>query len=358
MEKVGIVLVNYKDYAKNFLDECRDSLRTQTFSKELTNVYIVDNASSEETRSYLKQEYPEAVIVPREDGNYAAANNAGIKKAREDGCEYFVIVNMDVKLDDRWLEELVTAIKSDNKIGFVQSLLLLYPQTEEEWKAPKINSVGNVSHYLGFGFTRGYDEPASNYPEQDLQEIKGYSSGCSFITSKEVLDKIGDYDEEYYMYHDDLEMSWRLKLAGYKIMLAPKSLVYHKYEFARSVRMLYYMERNRFLAIYSYYKWPTLFLFMPALIFMELGMWAYATLNGWLSTKLKVKWYFCQVSTWRHIFKVRKKIKTIRKVRDKDLIKNFSGKIEFQEIANPLLKYVANPILNFYFKVVSKLIFW
>jgi len=224
MEKVGIVLVNYKDYAKNFLDECRDSIRTQTFPKEQTNIYIVDNASSEETKKYLHQTYPEAVIIPREDGNYAAANNSGIKKAREDGCEYFVIVNMDVKLDNHWLEELVKAIKLDKEIGFVQSMLLLYPKKEEEWNSPKINSVGNVSHYLGFGFTRGYDEPASNYPEQDLQEIQGYSSGCSFITTKEVLDKIGDYDEEYYMYHDDLEMSWRLKLAGYKIMLAPSQL--------------------------------------------------------------------------------------------------------------------------------------
>ena len=106
------------------------------------------------------------------------------------------------------------------------------------------------------------------------------------------------------------------------------------------------------------YKWPTLILFLPALIFMEFGMWTYAAINGWLSTKFKVKRYFCQASTWKHIFRVRRGIKKTRKVRDKDLIKDFSGKIEFQEIANPLLKYVANPILNCYFKVVSKLIFW
>lgn len=358
MEKVGLVMVNYKDYAKNFLDECRDSLRAQTFPKEITNVYIVDNASSPETVEYLNKTYPEAIVVPREDGNYSAANNAGIKKAKEDGCKYFVIVNMDVKFDEHWLEELVKAIKSDKKIGFVQSMILLYPKNDEEWKKPKINSIGNVSHYLGFGFTRGYNEPLANYPDQELQPIKGYSSGCSFITTDEVLEKIGGYDEEYYMYHDDLEMSWRLKLAGYKIMMAPKSIMYHKYEFARSVRMLYYMERNRFLAIFSYYKWLTIVLFLPALAFMELGMWAYAILNGWIMTKIKVKWYFWKPSTWKHIFRVRKEVKILRKVKDKDIIKDFSGKIEFQEIANPLLKHVANPILNFYFKVISKLIFW
>ena len=84
--KAGVVLVNYKDYVNKFLDECRDSLREQSYTD--FNVYIVDNASSETSREYIENNYPEAIIVPRADGNYAAANNAGMKKAKEDGCEY------------------------------------------------------------------------------------------------------------------------------------------------------------------------------------------------------------------------------------------------------------------------------
>lgn len=356
MKKVGIILVNYKDYAEKFLSECRDSLRKQTYKNFV--VYIVDNASSPETVAYLHKEFPEAVIIPRKDGNYAAANNAGIERASSDGSEYLVIVNMDVKLDPLWLEELVIAFESQENVAFAQSLLLLYPTTKEEWENPKINSLGNLNNFLGFGFTKGYQVPVKDVSLFDTLEIKGYASGCSFITSREVIEKIGGYDEEYYMYHDDLEMSWRAKLAGYKIILVPKSIVYHKYEFARSVRMLYYMERNRFLAILSYYRWPTLILFMPALIFMELGMWMYSILNGWFFTKVKVEWYFNQPKTWKHIFEVRKKIREIRKISDKEILKNFWGKVEFQEIANPLLKYIANPILNTYFKLIRYLIVW
>ena len=83
MKKVGIVLVNYKEYANKYLSACRDSLRIQTYSNFI--VYIVDNASSAESLSYLKNLYPEAVILPREDGNYCAANNLGMKQAINDG---------------------------------------------------------------------------------------------------------------------------------------------------------------------------------------------------------------------------------------------------------------------------------
>ena len=68
--------------------------------------------------------------------------------------------------------------------------------------------------------------------------------GSSFAVKKAVLDKIGGYNEEYYMYHDDLEMGWKAKLAGYKIVLAPKSVCYHKYGFSRSIKMVYYMKRT------------------------------------------------------------------------------------------------------------------
>src|SRR3989338_10394013 len=158
MKKAAIILINYKDYAERFLSECRDSLRLQAYPKEDFIVYIVDNASSENSREFLKKNYPEAIVLPRLDGNYSAANNLGIKQAIEDGFELFVIANMDTKFDPSWLNELVKAISLDDKIGLAQALILLFPKNDEEWIAPKINSVGNSLHYLGFGFTNGYGE--------------------------------------------------------------------------------------------------------------------------------------------------------------------------------------------------------
>ncbi len=91
---VGIVLVNYQDYAERFLTACRDSLRAQDYPASNLKIYLVDNASSLKSRAYLRACYPEAKILERGDGNYCAANNLGFFEAIKDGCEYLVALNM------------------------------------------------------------------------------------------------------------------------------------------------------------------------------------------------------------------------------------------------------------------------
>ncbi len=351
MKKVAIIIINYKDYAERFLADCIDSLRQQQANNFTWQLYIIDNASNDDSQIYLKQHVPEAKIIPRKDGNYSAANRAGIEKAMQDGCDYFVIANMDVEFDRNWLNELVKSINSNEKVGIAQSKVMLYSNKN------KINSIGNIIHFLGFGFTKGYNEEDKGQYD-DTHEITGYASGSSLIIKREVIERIGNYDEKYYMYHDDLEMGWRTKLSGYKIILAPQSVVYHKYEFSRSVRMLYYMERNRYIAIFSFYKLPTILLILLPLIIMDLGMLLYSIVNGWFFTKLKVYGYFLKPSSWSHIFKTRYKVKKYRKITDRKATENIAGKVEYQEIMNPVLKYIVNPVFNLYWKVVRLFIFW
>lgn len=353
-KKVGLILINYKDYAKRFLAPCRDSLRAQSYPQELVNIYIIDNASSQPTESYLKSQYPEAKILPREDGNYSAANNLGFKNAIEDNCEYLVTVNMDTEMDVNWLSELVNALDNNPEAGIAQSKILLFPKTEEEKNHPKINSLGNVIHFLGFGFTSAYGEPdreINSYPE-----ISGYASGCSFIIKAEVLKKIDGYNEDYYMYHDDLEISLKAKLAGYKVILAPLSIIFHKYEFERSTKMIYYMERNRYLTIMTFYPAFSLVLILIPALVMDLGILAYSIVNGWFKEEIKIYQYFFSFQNYEKLFTERKKIKSFKKIKFSELAKNFSGRIEFQEIANPILKYIVNPCLDIYWKIIKHII--
>ena len=356
LKRTGIILINYKDYAKKFLAECRDSLREQSYPQEFFITYIVDNAGTDDSLKYLNEAFPEAIIITRTDGNYSAANNAGIQKAYADGCDYFIIANMDTRFEKDWLKELVMALESDQAIGVAQSKILLYPKDEAEWNHPRINSIGNIMHFLGFGFTGGYNQ--ADHDINGLPEINGYASGCSFIIKREVIDKIGGYNEEFYMYHDDIELGWKVKLAGYKIILAPRSVVYHKYEFGRSILMLYYMERNRHLVLFIFYKIPTIILLLPAILVMELGMLFFSIMNGWFKTKNKIYKYFFSISTWKHIIRERKRVSQLRKVRDKDIVKNFAGKVLFQEINNPVLEYIANPLFNFYWGIAKRIIWW
>jgi len=330
----------------------RDSLRLQDYPA--FQIYIVDNASTPASRDYLSAAYPEAVIIERPDGNYAAANNLGFRQALQDGCEYLVSVNMDTEMSPSWLSALVKALEDNPAAGLAQSKILLFPGSEEEKKHPLINSLGNRCHFLGFGFTSAYrapDREISGYPE-----ISGYASGCSFIIRPEVFLAIGGYDEEYYMYHDDLELSLKARFAGWKIVLAPQSVIFHKYEFSRSTQMVYYMERNRYLTILSFYPPALLALLFLPLIFSALAIFVYAVIGSWGGAALRVAGYFCRPRTYRHISASRRARRLYQKEKFSSLANGFASRIEFQEIANPFLKYIANPLMSAFWQLAKKII--
>ena len=357
MKKIGIILVNYKDYSKRFLHDCRNSLRAQTYPAGLTNIYIIDNASSDETRAYLADTYPEALILPRLDGNYAAANNTGIERAKKDDCEYIVIANMDTVFDKNWLLELARAMDENPQAGIAQSKILLAKKSRngKYKKTDLINAIGNKLHFLGFGYSQGSDivddKKIIGYPE-----IIGYASGCSFIIRAEILEEISGYNEEYFMYHDDTEVSLKTRLAGYKIILAPLSVLWHKYEFSRNDSAFYQMEKNRFLVFFSLYSWKMIILFLPAFLVMDIGIWAFAAKNGWLKTKWRAFKYVMSPRTWRAIKLARRQIKPIRKITDKELARHLVGKVLFQGVSNFALDRVANPVFSAYLAFSRKIL--
>lgn len=351
-EKIGIVLVNYGNYAERFLAACRDSLRRQDYGADNFRVYIVDNASTPASRAYLQAVYPEAIILERADGNYAAANNLGIARAANDGCPAAVVANMDTEMDAGWLSALVRGLEDNPGAGIIQSKIMLYPDAGQS--PPLVNSLGNRLHFLGFGFTSGYreaDRRLEGYPE-----ISGYASGCSFIIRCSVWEQIGGYDEAYYMYHDDVEIGLKTRLAGWRIALAPASVVYHKYEFSRSIRMFYYMEKNRYRLLLTFYPLGLLLLLLPALVFLEGGLIFYALLGGRAGAKFKAIAFALRPSSWREISARRRQLKALARIPFLELARTFAGRLDFVEINNPVLKYVANPILGLYWRLVKLII--
>lgn len=345
-------MINYKDYAKKYLPECIASLREQSYPKDSFKIFIVDNATSTETEKYLREVAPEAEIIPDErNTGFALGNNLAMERALRANYDYVVLFNMDTIADPYWLSELVAAAEADKNIGAVQSLIRLHPETE------KINSLGNEMHFLGFGFCRGYGEMVSNikYP---IANDFFYASGASVLYSTKVLREVGLFDPEFFMYHEDTDLSWRIRRAGYEIALAPKSVMYHKYQFSRSILQFYYMERNLMIMMFENYRLGTLILILPAFLIMEIGQLGYTIFRGLFWTKLKVYGYFFHFKNWRRMTKNKRQKAKLRKVSDRKLSRLIVGKLEFQEIANPILKYVVNPTFNIYWLVVRNLIFW
>ncbi len=346
--KVAIILINYKDYAKKYLDECLDSIRKQDYSGEFF-VYIVDNETSDETYSYLKEKAPEAKIIRNEKNDgFAKGNNDAIKQAFKDECNYFYLLNMDTVSDKSSLSEMLKTIKSDEKFGAVQARLMLYSETS------KINSLGNNTHFLGFGFCNAYNEIYR--PEKVVDKTKMfYPSGAAVMFRREVLEKTGLFDEDYFMYNEDQDLGWRVWLAGYQCVLSKNAVVYHKYEFGRSISKYYFMDKNRIITALKNYKIITLILFFPAFLIMELGLFYFAIKNNWYKEKIKIWLSFFTLSFWKKIIIKRREVKKIRKIKDRNIINLVSGKIWYQEVSSPLLS-VANIFLNIYFVFVKFLL--
>jgi len=364
-----IISPNWGDYARKYLAGCIKSLRKQDYKGEI-KIFLTDNETSETSFLYIKKVAPEAEIIRNKDNDgFAKGNNDAIRIALVEKFDYIFLVNMDTVIEPNCVSELVKVAEEDhrkdgasNKIGAAQARLMLWPEKQ------KINSLGNITHFLGFGYTDGYGEkyltPVADAPSPLLirrgarGEVKiCYPSGAAVLFKAEVLKKVGLFDEEFWMYNEDQDLGWRIWLAGWKCVLAPKAVVYHKYEFAKSVKQYYWMDRNRIIVTIKNYHILTLLLILPACLIMELGLALFSLKQGWFKLKLKVWLYFLNPINWFYLLKARRESQVLRKVKDKDIVKMFSGKILYQEIDGIKLR-IANVIFGFYWKLVKRIIFW
>lgn len=352
-KKIGIIIVNYN--GRRYLNGLFFSLAQVDYDGEWEIVFI-DNASTDNSLDYVKERFlPKfsnlKIIESKDNLGFAGGNNIGMEYLIKNNFNYAYLLNQDTVVDRDFLKNVVKHMKEG--VGSVQSKLLLFDKEDAS------NSLGNAMHFLGFGYCFGYGMSKENtkkylegWQKRDKELNIAYGSGAGLLLNIEILKKVGLFEDYFFMYHEDLDLGWRMRLAGYRNVLAPDSVVYHKYEFSKSIQKYYWMERNRFIVLFQNFNYWTLFLISPALILMELGTLFFAIKSGWWKEKIKVYKYFLQSSSWKKIQKGREHIKSIRKKTDEELSDIFIGKILFQDMDNWVLKNIANPFFNFYWKII------
>jgi len=349
MTKVAIIILIYNGL--RYLRPLFNSLNQQAKDGLSLEIIVVDNHSSDGSVKFIKDNFPEVTLIEnRENLGFAAGNNLGLVYALKKNFDYLVLINQDIIVTPLWLVLLLKGLVGDRQSGLAQPLILSWPNKE------KINSSGNILHYLGVGFSgnNGLNyERADNFP----REIN-YASGAAMAVKREVLEKIGLFDETFFMYHEDTDLSLKAKFLGYKIILVPEAIVYHQYEFSKSIKKFYFIERNRLIILLKFYKILTLILIFPAWLFLEIGFLVQAIFTGFIKQRIKIYWYFINPGNLSKILKARVPIQKTRIISDKKLLKELTGKIEFQEVNNVFLKFIFNPILNAYKKLVEKIIIW
>ncbi|MDP3733402.1 MAG: glycosyltransferase family 2 protein [Candidatus Daviesbacteria bacterium] len=266
MTKLAIITVNYnnKKDTLEFLDSLAE-LRTTNY--QLLTI-VVDNGSEDGLVEELVKNYPEVEVLQNgQNLGFAGGYNRGTEYAGIWGADYFLIINNDCLIKDAsLLEELIKTAEKNKGIGLVSPKIYFAPGFEFHKERYKPSDLGKVIWYAGGHFDwdnirsvhRGIDEVDSGQYDH-IQEVY-FASGACMLIKKEVLEKVGLFDKNYFLYFEDADFIKRVKDAGYKIFYNGKVSVFHKVSQSTGVGSLvtdYYHTRNRLIFGMKYGKWRT-----------------------------------------------------------------------------------------------------
>jgi GT2 family glycosyltransferase len=349
--KVAVLIPNYN--GAHIIGECLSALEAAKNRDVQMQILVVDNASSDGSVQYLRRNWPQIHLIElKRNLGYAGGNNVGWEMIKNSWPQisYLYLLNSDAIVEKNFLDPMVEAMENNPSYGTLQSKLLLYDDRE------KVNSLGNIIHFLGFGYSSycGLKESKLIVRRKKIN----YASGAATLLRCEAIKQVGLFEDFMFMYLEDLDLGWRMSLAGWDNVLIPESVVYHKYDFDKGMKQYYYFERNRQYILLKNYKLLTLVCLLPAWITMEIGQLIFASINKRLGAKIKSYLFFCRPKHISHLLRQRKKIKAIRQVNDGTLLASFSAQINFQPISSVVIKYFVNPIFSLYLSAVNFIIFW
>lgn len=303
---MSIVIVGFNSLPD--LEECLPSLVAQ--QRVPQEIILVDNASGDGTIDVLRHRYPEVVAI-RSDENrgFAWACNRGAAAARGD---VLVFLNPDTAVTHDWIWPLVDALE-DTAVGACMPRILLYG-------SPRVNTMGTRVHWSGLAWMDRWGEPDPG-PGAPA-EVFG-ASGCALAIRADAFRAVRGFREDLFMYYEDVDLCWRLRLRGYRIVVVPQAAIHHKYSFSRNQLKWHMAERNRLKVILTNYHWSTLLLLGPALVAVEAAMWLYAAKRG----LLRAKWWAARDVFWDlpRAVRRRREVATTRRVTDRAIWRQLSS---------------------------------
>lgn len=210
---ISIVIPNWN--GKHFLQACLDSLAAQTYDP--LEVIIVDNASTDGSQAYIRENYPDVVLVELpENRGFTGACNAGMEAARG---QVIALLNNDTEVDPEWAGALIDALARHTDVGMVASKMLLFDKRDH------IHTVGDGFTVDGRPFNRGVWQKDEGQYEQEAYVFSVCGGACAY--RREMLDEIGLLDDDFFFLMEDVDLAWRGQLAGWRALYTPKAIVYH-----------------------------------------------------------------------------------------------------------------------------------
>ena len=329
---VSIIILNYN--AGELLLNCVESILKSDFKNY--EIIVVDNNSKDKSHLLCKEKFEEIKLIENSKNfGFCEGNNIGVRNARG---EFIIIINPDTTVTPTWINEFLNAQK-ENGDGIYQPKII----SLEDKKT--ILSTGNMIHLFGFGFAKD----KGNLKTKSIENVEKitYSSGTCIFTTKKLFEKIGMFDSFLFLYHDDLDLSWRASMQKIDSFYVPTITVFHKesYNFQWSSKKFYWLERNRKYCILTHYSKETQKKIATELFLLDILVWVSYFFKGFLLVKIKAELEIRKNK--KEIEEKYLELEKIKLISDQEMIKKFSDEIWIP-------KDVSNNFFNKLFNLVLK----
>jgi len=339
----SIIIVSYN--SRSDLEACLSSVCC-TVGLDC-EVIVIDNASTDGSAKFVAQHFPWVKLIRnRTNTGFAAANNKAAQAARG---RYIVALNPDTEVEQGWLDALLRPFRADtpsqlSPVGMTTPRILLSERRD------RVNTCGNAMHYTGITVCRGLGLPADAAELAEQCDVHAVSGACFAIT-RDLWERLGGFDESFFTYLEDTDLSLRARLAGYRCVYSPGSVVYHSYTGSFTARKLYYLERNRMIMLMKCYRPETLRAMRPALLVADIISWGYALKSGRAHVRAKM-----QARKWlaQHRDEIKRKYAQTQQYRvrsDADLLRDSAATLDMKQLAGARLGGIMEVVLNPLFRL-------
>lgn len=217
---VAVVILNWN--GRHFLEKFLPSVTGSSF--ENLSIIVADNASTDDSVSFLENNYPEIkILLNASNEGFAKGYNTALKQVATD---YYILLNSDVEVSKGWIEPIISLMESDQKIAVCQPKVLSF---ENKNKFEYAGASGGWIDKFGYPFSRGrvFDFCENDKGQyDDIAEIF-WASGAAFFVRSSIYHELSGFDESFFAHQEEIDLCWRIQRAGYKIFVVPTSVVYH-----------------------------------------------------------------------------------------------------------------------------------
>ena len=326
--RVAAVIVSYADAAATAAAVA--SLRAQTVAP--AEIVVVDNHPGHPAAALGLEA---TVLTPGENLGFAGGAALG---ARATSADWVFFLNPDALAAPDCVERLLAA--AGERTGLVGAQVLL--------PDGRVNAGENPVHLAGIAWSGGYGQPCESGPPRGAASV----SGAAMLARRAALDAVGGFSERFFLYYEDVDLGWRMRLAGWDVVFQPAAHATHDYDFDKGAEKWFFLERNRVWTLLTCYSARSLVLLAPLLAATEAAVALRARREGWWPQKRRA--WSALWAARGELHARRREVQAARVAGDREIVGRMTAAFDTALVDAPLVR-AARPLLEAYRRLVLAL---